>query len=90
MDDTTSEMKIMQRSLHNQLSEEEKWSRGFEMIENGRSAIIASLKLKFPFDTDTEIFIKMVNTLYKNDVSEEFLKGFERKAREHQHNFIYE
>lgn len=67
----------MQKQLHKLLPEQEKWARSFEMIENGRAAIVSALKQKFPFDSDTDIFIKMVNVLYKNDLSPEFLNNFE-------------
>ena len=62
MQDTTAEIKKLQRQQHMMLSEEEKWARGFEMIENGRATIIHALKQKFPNDTDADIFIKMVPT----------------------------
>ena len=81
MEDTSNEIKIMQRMLHKQLPEDQKWARGFEMIENGRATMIASLKQKFPADSDTDVFIKMVKALYKNDLSAEFLEGFELKVR---------
>ena len=77
MNDTTKEITKMQRMLHKQLPEREKWARAFEMIENGKATLISSLKRKFPQDSEKDIFIKMVRVLYKKDVSEEFLNGFE-------------
>ena len=74
--------------LHKQLPEKEKWARAFEMIENGKATIMASLKQKFPDDSYDDLFIKMVKVLYKKDVSEEFLNGFEKKYREQKLNIV--
>ena len=81
MEDTTEELKKMQRALHKQLPEKEKWARAFEMIENGKATLVSSLKRKFPNDSEDDIFIKMVRVLYKNDLTPEFLDAFEKKFR---------
>ena len=86
MNDTAPEIKMLQHKLHMQLSENEKWARGFEMIENGKATLIAALKRKFPDDSDTDIFIKMVRQLYKNDLPADFLDAFEKKARDREQN----
>jgi hypothetical protein len=81
MIDTTREMKDMQLKLHLELPVNERWARGFEMMENGRDAIIASIKNKNPHFLETDIFVQFIRTMYKHDLTPEYLNDFEKCYR---------
>jgi hypothetical protein len=82
MKDTTGEMKQMQLKLHLELPVVERWARGFEMMENGRDAIISSIKNKNPDFSEADIFVALVRTMYKHDLTSEFLNDFEKCYRD--------
>lgn len=84
MNDTTKEMKNMQLKLHLALPVSERWARGFEMMENGRNAIIASIKNKNPHFSEPDIFVALVRTMYKHDLTPEYLNDFEKCYRQMQ------
>ena len=81
MNDTTKEMNDMQQRLHLELPVKERWARGFEMMENGRDAIIASIRNKNPHFSETDIFVALVRTMYKHDLTPEYLSDFEKQYR---------
>ncbi len=80
MNDTSVEAKQAQKKFYSGLSDNERWDHVFEMIENGRATVLMALKKKYPDDSNTVLFIKMVKTIYKNDLSEEFLADFEKEV----------
>lgn len=67
MDDTTEEIKQIQRNIFFSKTPMERFMIGAEMINMGRTIVESSIKQQYSNLSELELRIKVVERYYKND-----------------------
>lgn len=70
MDDTTEEVKQIQRDIFFSKTPYERFMIGVEMIKMGRTIVESSIKQQYSNLSELELRIKVVERYYKNEFSE--------------------
>lgn len=71
MDDTTPEMKSMQRMIFEKMSLQERFRIGTEFIDFGRRLVTSSIKKENPGISELELKIAILKRYYGNIFTEE-------------------